>query len=296
MKCLLQKAVSGFFYLETADGVFEAKARGVLKRDGMSPVAGDWVEATFENEQLVIHEIYPRKNFFVRPPMANIDKLFIVSSQSTPKPNALLIDRLIAIAEMKEMQPILVFNKSDLGDFDADVLDAYQKSGITFYVISCKDNLGIDSLRQEIKGAVSAFVGNSGVGKSTLLNSIIGQYRQHTGDVSQKLGRGRHTTRQVELVKLGDNTYIADTPGFSTLDMQAYETFYKENLPRGFREFAPFVGNCRFATCTHTTEPGCAVLSAVQNGIIGKSRHDSYISIFDEVKNLQPWQIKKKKK
>ncbi len=295
MKCLLVKAVSGFYYLETAIGLLEAKARGTLKRDGISPVAGDYVEAEIENGSCVITAVLERKNFFVRPPMANIDKLFIVSAQSTPQPNPLLIDRLVAIAEMKKIQPILVFNKSDLGEFDPECIDAYQKAGIPLHIVSCADGTGFDGLRNELTGHICAFIGNSGVGKSSILNKLLGEQRQTTGDVSQKLGRGRHTTRQVELIEFGEKTYIVDTPGFSTLDMQAYETFYKDELPSGFREFQPFIGDCRFSTCTHTTEPGCAVIEAVEQDKIGKSRHNSYLAIFNEVKDLQPWQIKNKK-
>lgn len=297
MKCFVVKAVSGFFYLEAANGLIEAKARGVLKRSGQSPAAGDWVETDTENGQWVISAVYPRKNYIVRPPMANIDKMLIVSSQSLPQPNTLLIDRLIAIAEIKQIAPVLVFNKSDLGEFPPALLEAYGKAGIPFYVLSCADGEteSLAKLRAEIAGGVCAFVGNSGVGKSTLLNQLIGRQRQHTGDVSQKLGRGRHTTRQVELIPLEGGGYIADTPGFSTIDLQAYETLYKEDLPFAFREFAPFFGRCRFSTCTHTSEPGCAVLDAVRQGRIGESRHASYAAMFQEVKDLQPWQKKIKK-
>ena len=295
MKYLLIKAVSGFYYLETADGLLEAKARGVLKNEGVSPVAGDYVEAALENESCVITHVLKRKNFFVRPPMANIDKLFIVSAQSIPQPNPLLIDRLIAIAEIKNIRPVLVFNKADLGDFPTECLDSYRKAGIPLHIVSCADGTGFDGLMTELTGNVSAFIGNSGVGKSSILNRLLGQERQTTGDVSRKLGRGRHTTRQVELIPFGNNTYIADTPGFSTLDMQAYETIYKEDLVKGFREFEPNLGNCRFSTCTHTTEPGCAVIEAVNQGRIGKSRHESYVTIFNEIKDLRPWQNKAKK-
>lgn len=294
MKCLLLKAVSGFFYLETANGILEAKARGALKRDEISPVAGDLVEAKMENGQWIIGSIYPRKNFFIRPPLANVDKLLIVSSQCTPQPNPLLIDRLTAIAEMKQIQPVIVFNKSDLGDFSSDILAAYQKAKLPVYIISGKDHTGLSALKKELTGNISAFIGNSGVGKSTLLNALMGQNRQSTGDVSQKLGRGRHTTRQVELIALDHGTYVADTPGFSSMDMQAYEMFYKEDLFHGFREFEPYFGRCRFTTCTHTTEPGCAILQAVANGSIGLTRHQSYVSIYNEIKDFHPWQNKKK--
>lgn len=296
MKCLLVKAVSGFYYLETANGLLEAKARGALKKDGISPVAGDFVEAVFENDSCVITGVYPRKNFFVRPPIANIDKLFIVSAQSTPQPNPLLIDRLVAIAEMKQIEPVLVFNKADLGEFDSDCLSAYTTAGISVHIISCLDNCGFDDFKEALTGNICAFIGNSGVGKSSILNNLLGEYRQNTGDVSQKLGRGRHTTRQVELIPFGKNTYIADTPGFSTIDMQAYETYYKEDLATGFREFEPFTGKCRFINCTHTNEPGCAVINAVENGVISKSRHNSYITMFNEVKDLKAWQLKNKKR
>lgn len=296
MRYYVVKSVSGFFYLKNGDDLLEAKARGILKHAGVSPVAGDWVDAETEKSQCVISSVYPRKNYFVRPPMANIDKLLIVSSQSSPRPNALLIDRMIAIAERKKITPILIFNKADLGNFDPELLNAYKNARIQYYVLSSiEESDDLDAIRAEMDKKVCAFVGNSGVGKSTLLNRLIGRNLQLTGEVSEKLGRGRHTTRQVEMIPLANGGYIADTPGFSTIDMQAYETLYKEDLPHLFREFEPFLGNCRFSTCTHTNEPGCAVLDAVKKGIIAKSRHESYVAMFEEVKDLQPWQVKANK-
>lgn len=293
MKCLLLKAVSGFYYLETADGIIEAKARGALKNAGISPAAGDTVDVVIENGGYVIESVCERKNYIVRPPLANLDNLFIVSSQSTPLPSALLIDKMIAVAELKNINPILIFNKSDLGDFDDSLISAYTKAGIVCYIVSCANNKGVDCIKKELNGKISAFVGNSGVGKSSLLNLLFGNDRQKIGDVSQKLGRGKHTTRNVELIPIDKNTYVADTPGFSTFDLQAYETVFKEDLVNCFREFEPYYCNCKFTSCTHTSELGCAVIDAVNNGVIGRSRHESYVTMYNDIKDLHKWQLKK---
>lgn len=289
---LIIKAIAGFCYVEVGDAVYECKPRGSFRKEGIVPVAGDRVRISLNGEKGVVEEILERKNLLIRPPLANIDKLFIVSSYAVPSVNTLLIDRMIAIAEHFSIEPILVFNKADLGDFD-EVSKQYNDIGYKTFVVSASTGLGIDAISAELKGSVSAFSGNSGVGKSSILNRIMPELLLGTGDVSEKLGRGRHTTRQVELFKV-DGGYVADTPGFSSFEITDFELNDKNELMYLFREFEPYLGCCRFNSCAHITEPGCAVLEAMGSGMISKSRHLSYVSMYESIKNIKPWEIAKK--
>lgn len=286
------KGIGGFYYVDADDVIYECKARGNFRKQKIIPLVGDNVEISVnDNAENTIDRILQRKNELVRPPLANLDTLFIVSSIVDPKINPPIIDKLAAIAEYKGIEPVIVFTKIDLCQDYSEFTDIYTKAG--FKVIACDNSLGTgaDEIKKLIKGKISAFTGNTGVGKSTLLNNIFPNLELATGETSKKLGRGRHTTRHCELFKT-DGGYIADTPGFSSLDFEKCEKVLKEDLPYCFREFEPYLGLCKFNSCSHINDKGCAVCEAVSNGIISESRHESYISMYNEVKDIKEWQMK----
>ena len=294
MEGIIIKAISGFYYVRTETGIFECKARGVFRKENISPIVGDRVLFSKTSEKSgVVEEILPRKNCLVRPLIANLDKLFIVSAYENPAPNALLIDRLIAICEMAEIEPVLIFNKSDLGDFSSWA-SIYENAGFKVYTVSCKSGENIEAIKAEFKNCTCAFAGNSGVGKSSILSRLLPEITFATGEVSKKLGRGRHTTRTVELFVNSYGGLVADTPGFASVENDKFDLNLKENLPFLFREFEPFLNDCRFTGCSHTAEKGCAVIAAVEKGEISKSRFESYVALYNEVKDLKPWEVKRK--
>jgi ribosome biogenesis GTPase len=289
---LIVKGIGGFYYVEAAGAIYECKARGVFRKNKITPLAGDHVTiSTKEDGTGTIEEILPRRNFLTRPPVSNIDQLIIVVSVCEPSPNTLIIDKTIAAAEDKKIEPILVVSKTDLQD-GRELCDIYEKTGIPYYMISSVTGEGVDKVRELLHGKVTAFTGNSGVGKSSLLNCIDERLNLPTGEISLKLGRGRHTTRQVELIKLEEGSYVADTPGFSSIQIERYDLVNKDNLQYCFREFAPYLNHCKFSSCSHTCEKGCAVIQAVEEGFISRSRHDNYVSMYNEVKDLKEWNMK----
>ncbi|MGN0531582.1 MAG: ribosome small subunit-dependent GTPase A [Eubacterium sp.] len=285
------KGIGGFYYVDADDVIYECKARGSFRKKNITPMVGDNVSITInENAENTIDEIYQRKNQLTRPPLSNLDTLFIVASIVDPKINTLVIDRMIAIAEYKDIEPILVLTKIDLDDGYSRYVEMYKNAG--FKVIVCDNTTGEGS--EEIKsllvGKISAFTGNTGVGKSSLLNIIFPHLQLETGVTSKKLGRGKHTTRHCELFKT-DGGYIADTPGFSSIELERYERITKDELPYCFREFVPYLDNCKFATnCRHINDKGCAVVEAIDCGAISQSRHESYISMYNDVKDLKEWE------
>lgn len=286
------KGIGGFYYVISDGKIFECKARGSFRKQKISPLVGDIVEfSVFDNSENAIEKILPRKNELVRPPLANLDSLFIVSSLIDPKINTQIIDNLIAIAEYKHIEPIIIFTKTDLDTNAEYYRKMYVNAG--FKVILCNNNTGEGSqeIKELLSGKCSAFTGNTGVGKSSLLNNIFPNLNLKTGETSKKLGRGKHTTRQCELYET-DGGFIADTPGFSSLDFQKCEKILKEDLPHCFREFEEYLPLCKFSTCSHTTDKGCAVVNAVNTGKISKSRHNSYVSMYNEVKNYKQWENK----
>ncbi len=290
MKGKIIKAISGFYYVETEEQLYECKARGNFRKAKVSPVVGDVVEFNHTSEECgVIEEICERKNLLERPQVANIDKIFIISSKILPAPDVRMIDRLTAMAVFNNIEPIIVFNKSDIGDFD-ELQKIYKNAGFKTYTVSAATQSGIDSLIQEIKDCVCVFVGNSGVGKSSIMNALFPQLQLKTGEVSVKLGRGRHTTRHIELFKNSYGGYIADTPGFSSIESFSVNYEFKEKLPLCFPDFSDYLYDCRFTSCSHTCEKGCAVLKAVENGLIEKSRHESYCQLYDEFKTINKWE------
>ncbi len=279
--------------MEASDGVYECKARGIFRKRGISPVCGDRVEISFENDGMgVIDEIEERRSLLIRPPLANLDRLFFVSSSCEPQPNLLLLDKFIAIAEYKHIEPVVVFTKADKLD-PADYIKIYDRVGIRTVSVNNVTGEGSERVRELLTGKLSAFTGNTGVGKSSLMNNIFPGLVLATGEISRKLGRGRHTTRHVELYKLEGGGYVADTPGFSSFDTNRYDIIFKDELADCFVEFREYFGKCRFGDCSHTSEKGCAVIDAVDQGLIPRSRHESYIAMYEEASKLKEWEYKK---
>lgn len=294
MTGIIIKALSGFYYVILDGKVFECKARGNFRKIGISPLVGDRVEFEITAESKgIIDKVLQRKNSISRPPVANIDKLFIVSAYTSPEPNTAIIDKMTVIARYNNIEPIIVFNKCDMGSFEKWE-SIYKNSGFKTITVSAVSGEGTDELIFELKDSVSAFTGNSGVGKSSLLNNLLGEEIIATGEVSEKLGRGRHTTRHTELYPLPFGGYVADTPGFSSLELDYKDYELKEKLPDLFWDFEDFIHQCRFSTCSHTKESGCALLEAVEKGKIEKTRHESYLLLYEEMKDLKPWQAKNK--
>ena len=292
---LVRKGIGGFYTVETPEGIYTCTARGKFRKARISPYAGDRVRILGEEDGTgALEEILPRKNFLVRPPIANIDQLFIVTSLRDPSPDPLILDKTIAAAELEQIAPVLVLTKTDLDDASS-LQEIYSVAGIPCFAVSSVTGEGVDQVGALLEGSISAFTGNSGVGKSTLLNALFPDLQLKTGEISQKLGRSRHTTREVELYKLEGGGYVADTPGFSTFDIERYRMTDKEKLAFGFREFAPYLGACQFSSCSHTCEKGCAVLQAVEEGKIPRSRHESYCAMYQEIKDVKQWQQKSKR-
>ena len=282
---LIVKAISGFYYVETAEMLYECKARGVFRKKGISPCVGDKVNISISHDgKGTVDEILPRKNSIIRPPLANLDRLFIVSSVAEPSPNMIIIDKITAVAVSKEIEPVIIFTKSDLGDC-SKLLEIYRNSGITALSYSIKTGEGRENILSLLENKISAFTGNTGVGKSSMLNSLFPEFEIQTAEISKKLGRGRHTTRHSELYKINGG-YVADTPGFSTVDIERYEVVELDKIQYCFPEFDDYIYNCRFTGCSHTVEKGCAVLQAVRDGKIAKSRHESYQFMYNEVKAI----------
>jgi ribosome biogenesis GTPase len=286
------KGIGGFYYVDADDVIYECKARGNFRNDNLTPLVGDNVEFSInENAENRIEKIFERKNSLVRPPLANIDILFIICSLVDPKINTLITDRLIAVAEYKNIEPVIVLTKTDLEPDYSEYVSIYENAGFKVITVNNEDFNGGEVFKDLISGKVCAFTGNTGVGKSTLLNNLFPSLELETGETSKKLGRGKHTTRHSELFKY-DGGYVADTPGFSSLDIQRYDKIMKEDLPYCFREFREYLGNCRFNSCTHVNDKGCAVCEALDEGKISKSRHSSYVAMFNEVKDIKEWQKK----
>ncbi|MBQ5824151.1 MAG: ribosome small subunit-dependent GTPase A [Clostridia bacterium] len=289
---ILIKGIGGFYYVETADGIYECKAKGINRRRGVTPLAGDIVTVTVNDEGYCsLDNVHERKNFLNRPPVANVDKLFILASTCEPLPSTLVIDKMTAIAQDKGIECAIVFTKEDLKDDDG-LAEIYRKSGFETYCISSVNGKGVEDIKSAINGRICVFSGNSGVGKPTLLNALMPSLELETGEISDKLGRGKHTTRQVELFKVGSG-YIADTPGFAAIDMTETKLLIrKENLAFCFKEFLPYLGTCKFSTCAHIADKGCKICEAVEAGEIMKSRHDSYVEMYNDVKDIKDWELK----
>ena len=290
----IQKALSGFYYVDTGSELLTCRARGKFRKDGISPLVGDRVEVReLGNGDGFLEKILPRRNAFARPAVANIDQLVVIASGATPRTDPFLIDRVAAIAALKGCEVIILLNKCDLDSAD-ELYGIYRAAGFQTLRVSAETGEGLEALKPLIAGKLSAFTGNSGVGKSSILNALDSEFHIQVGEVSDALGRGRHTTRHVELFRLSCGAEIVDSPGFSSFETDELNLELKHRLPETFREFGPYLDRCRFVGCSHTKEKGCAVLEAVRRGDIQKSRHDSYLRLYEELKPLKDWQENKK--
>ncbi|MEG2118715.1 MAG: ribosome small subunit-dependent GTPase A [Pseudoflavonifractor sp.] len=294
---VILKALSGFYYVMDLDGTppLACKARGRFRHEKITPLVGDKVLFTALDAQSgIVDEILPRKNQFQRPSVANIDLLVIVASGAIPITDPFLIDRMISIAEQKGCEPIVCLNKCDLDAADT-LYRTYCAAGFQTLRVSAETGEGVAELAAAIAGKLSAFTGNSGVGKSSILNALEPDFDLQVGEVSAKLGRGRHTTRHVELFRLKNGAIIADTPGFSSFDTDEMEACGKAALQDTFREFAPYLGRCQFVDCSHVKEKGCAVLAALADGKIQPTRHASYARLYAQAAEYHDWENKKEK-
>lgn len=285
------RSLSGFYDVATENGIVTCKARGILRKQRVTPLTGDLAQITVSGGKGMVEAILPRKNSFVRPAVANVDALVIFAANVNPVTEPFLIDRVAAIALSQGVEVILCINKEDLDPAEA-LTGIYTRAGFPVIRTSAVTGEGIPELRSRIRGRITAFTGNSGVGKSSILNRLSPGLGLQTGEVSEKLGRGRHTTRHVELYDLGEDTFAADTPGFSSFDTDQMEWILTDDLPRAFPDFDGCLGHCQFRDCTHRKEPGCAVRKAVTAGKIEKTRYESYLRLFEQASSHKEWEIK----
>ena len=285
------KALSGFYYVAAEDGLYTCQPRGRFRKQGESPMVGDRVRFSLSGDRGAIEQILPRKNAFVRPAVANLDAIVIMASASIPVTEPFLIDRMTVIAERQNVTPIVCVNKLDL-DPAEELLRIYRSVGYPVVGASARTGEGVEELRGMIRGKTVAFTGNSGVGKSAILSRLCPELELRTGEISQKLGRGRHTTRHIELFSLGDGTLAADTPGFSSFDVEMMDWIPASELEELFPEFRPYLGKCRFQDCSHRSEPDCAVRKALEQGLLEPTRHQSYRKLYELAEQRKPWEQK----
>ena len=292
MEGTIIKALSGFYYVSSEEQVYECKARGKFRLDGTSPLVGDKVSFAIDtNRKGFIDNVFDRKNSFIRPAVANIDALVFVAANTNPVTDPFLIDRVSVIAEEADCDLIVCINKTDIDPAD-ELYAIYTGAGFETLRTSTVTGEGIPELKAALMGKICAFTGNSGVGKSSILNSIVPEFNIEVAAVSNKLGRGKHTTRHVELYDIGDDTFIADTPGFASFDIEMMQTIDKRELQHDFRDFKMYIGNCRFNDCAHLKEPGCAVTEALQIGDIMPSRYQSYKRLYELSAQNNFWENK----
>ena len=285
------RSLSGFYDVQIPGKVISCRGRGSLRKEGVTPLTGDMVEITVERGKGMVEKVLPRKNRFIRPAVANVDALVVFAANVNPVTEPFLIDRVAAIAGDQNVPVILCINKCDL-DPAVDLNRIYRNAGFSVIQASAQTGEGVEELRKLLQGKLVAFTGNTGVGKSSMLNRLCPQLELPTGEVSEKLGRGRHTTRHVELFSLDDETFVVDTPGFSSFDTDQMDVLLKENLQYAFSDFAPFLGQCQFHDCSHRAEPACRVRQAVEAGELEQTRYDSYLRLYEKACQIKPWELK----
>lgn len=284
------KGIGGFYYVKTDVGIIECRARGVFRNKSVLPYVGDNVEIEVSDDGSgYVISIEERKNFFIRPPISNVDLLLIVVAMANPSPDLLFLDKMLIQADYSGVDTIICFNKSDLipPDTDCSYIDIYKNLGYKVFVTSTLTGEGINNLKEAIRGKVISVSGFSGVGKSSLLNSILGSSGLEVGEISKKLSRGKHTTREVSLIEYTKDSYLADTPGFSSLSLP--DSINKNNLKDYFIEFKSFEDNCKFGDCLHTSDKFCGVCEAVKLGRISQARYNNYINLYEIIKDKKEW-------
>ncbi len=285
------RSLSGFYDVQLPGQVVTCRGRGVLRKQHVTPLTGDMVEITVERGKGMVEAVLPRQNSFVRPAVANVDALAIFAANVNPVTEPFLIDRVTAIAGNQNVKCVICINKCDL-DPAQKLRETYEKAGFPVIATSAVTGEGVEQLRAFLRGKLTAFTGNTGIGKSSILNALCPALNLATGEVSEKLGRGRHTTRHVELYTLEEDTFVMDTPGFSSFDTDQMDVILKENLQYAFPDFAPWIGSCQFADCSHRQEPGCGVRQALEEGKIMPSRYDSYLRLYEKSAQIKEWELK----
>ena len=280
------KGIGGFYYVDTGESLVTCRARGKFRKTGETPRVGDIVEISVQNDGSgYLLEIDERKNTLIRPPISNIDVIAIVASKAPPKTDTYFIDRIAAMAVHKNIEVCVVINKCD-EDIAEELYDIYKNTDVNIFRVSALSGDGTEELKKYLKGKFTAFTGNSGVGKSTLINSLLPSANLETGEINDKIGRGRHTTRQVEILKLDEDSWIADTPGFSAFDIVTKDGVTAESLQDLFPEFDEFKNDCRYIGCSHIKDSECAIIEAVESGKIEKTRYESYVKMYEELESV----------
>lgn len=292
MQGKIVKGIAGFYYVHVAgSGTYECKAKGIFRKDKLKPLVGDNVDIDIINEEEHIGniiEILPRQNALIRPAVANVDQAVVIFAATKPKPNFNLLDRFLIMMESQDVPAVICFNKTDLTSEEElqQLADVYKNTGYQVIFTSAEEESGLEPLRQVLAGKTSTVAGPSGVGKSSLINRIAPEAQMETGAISEKIYRGKHTTRHSQLIPIGDNSYIMDTPGFSSLSVEFYE---KEELWELFPEFVPYEPYCKFTGCSHISEPNCGIKAALAEGKISQERYDNYVSFYKELKDKRKY-------
>ena len=290
------KGIAGFYYVEVDAGIYECKAKGIFRKDGQKPLVGDLCEFTVLDEETKkghVEKLLDRKNSLIRPAVANVDQALVVFAATDPVPDRNLLDRFLIMMEYQDIPSVIVFNKVDLAElteenteFLRDLRETYESAGYRVLIISAREDRGVDLVREALRGKVTTVAGPSGVGKSSLINKLQSDIEMETGEISRKIARGKNTTRHAQLIRIEEDTFICDTPGFSSMLLPEME---KESLDDCFPEFLPYIADCKFAECAHINEPSCAVKAALKEGKIAKSRYNNYVILYDELKSRKRW-------